>query len=83
MISKWTEHLRNDPKAKDKFEQYVKGSKELLNRLTVIIKELERDLDQTETELKQFDNPNWAYLQAYKNGCKGMLKKIQTLTTIE
>lgn len=82
MISKWTEHLRNDPKAKEKFEQYVKGSKELLNRLEDILTDLEKSLDRSEIDPNQFDNPNWAYLQAYKNGCKGMLQKIKTLTKV-
>lgn len=83
MLSAWTQHLRNDPKAKQEFEEYVKGSKPLLNRLNEILDELEKSLDRSEIKPEVFDNPNWAYLQAYKNGYRGSLEKIKTLISID
>ena len=83
MISAWTKHLDKDPQAKERFEQLVKGSKELLNRLEDIIKELENSLDRSEINVESFDNPNWHFLQAYKNGYRGALSKLKTLITVK
>jgi len=82
MLSAWTQHLK-DPKAKQEFENYVKGSKQLLNRLNDILDGIEKDLDRSETKIEAFDNPNWAYLQAYKNGQRSALEKTKTLISID
>jgi hypothetical protein len=83
MLSVWTQHLRKDPEAKRKFEEYIKNSKQLTDRLDAILKGVEGSIERTETGIKAFDNPNWAYLQAYQNGCKGMLKQIQLLLSTD
>lgn len=83
MLAAWTQHLKNDPKAKEEFEQYVKGSKPLLERLDQIIDGVEKNLDRSEISPSAFDNPNWAYLQAYQNGFRGALNKFKTLISID
>lgn len=83
MLSEWTKHLEKDPKAKQDFQERVKLSKDVLARIKEIAQEWENSLDRSEIELKQFENPNWPYLQAYKNGCRNIINKIKTLTTVE
>lgn len=83
MLSEWTKHLRNDPEAKQKFEEYVKGSKLLIDRLQTMIDGLDKSLDRSEISIEAFKNPNWAYLQAYQNGYRGALSVLKTMTTID
>ena len=79
MQSVWTQHLK-DPVEKQKFEDYVKGSKSLFNRLNEILDILERDLGRSETNPETFKDPSWAYLQAYKNGFRSCLERMKALT---
>ena len=83
MLSVWTLHLEKDPKAKEKFENSIKSSKEVLDRLHDIAVGLEASLDRSELTLDQFKDPNWAYLQAYKNGSRNIINKIKDLAKIE
>lgn len=83
MLSVWTQHLRKDPEAKKKFEDYLKNSKQLTDRLDAILKGLESSLERSETSIKAFENPNWAYQQAYQNGCRGMLNQIQLMLSTD
>lgn len=83
MLSVWTNHLRNNPEEKQKFEEYVKNSKLLINRLNDILTEFEKSVDRSEKTLDQFDDPNWAYRQAFMNGYKGCLSKLKTAISID
>lgn len=83
MISAWTQHLRDDLKAKQEFEEYVKGSKPLLNRLNDILNSLEDEICRLEISPDVFSNPNWAYTQAYMNGYKSSIQKIKTLISVD
>ena len=83
MLSAWTQHLRNDPKAKEEFEQYVKGSKPLLNRALEIIEEDEKEITSSEISLKSYEVPNWDYKQADLNGYRRCLKKYKNLFTLD
>lgn len=81
MYTMWTRHL-SDPKEKEVFERKVQGSKEVLERLMTLLNEQERDLNQTETNLKIYDLPNWDYRQAHNNGfrqCLNIQKKLINL----
>lgn len=83
MLSVWTQHLRNKPEEKQQFEEYVKSSKLLINRLNDILDEFDKSLERSETSLEAFDNPNWAYKQAFMNGYRGCLQKLKTAISID
>lgn len=82
MITAWTKHL-TDPDAKTKFERTVWASKEILDRLAVLIQEMKQDLDNIETNVKVFDSPNWSEKQAYYNGFRSALKTITKLINLD
>lgn len=78
MYTKWTQHLK-DPEDKERFVNSILGSKIVLRRLQDLLKEEEQSLDRSETDIRVFDQPNWAERQAFKNGyrsCLGVLNKL-------
>lgn len=78
MYTKWTQHLK-DPEEKERFVNSILGSKIVLRRLQDLLKEEEQSLDRSETDIRVFDQPNWAERQAFKNGyrsCLGVLNKL-------
>jgi len=82
MLLKWTQHLK-DPDERTAFESSVIGSKRVLNRLMEILTEEETALDRSELDVKVFDIPNWAYLQAYKNGQRACLANLKKLIDLD
>lgn len=82
MISAWTNHLETEEE-KQKFREYVKSSKLLLNRLKDILQEQEASFDSIESSPKQFESPNWAYKQAYRNGQRSAVRSIITLIDLD
>jgi hypothetical protein len=83
MLSAWTQHLRNDPEAKEKFEDYVKNSNLLVRRLQDMIDQVIGDIERSERSTATFSNPNWAYLQAYYNGEVAALEKLKKIVSID
>lgn len=78
MITAWTKHLE-DADAKTKFEQYVRNSRPVLERLNELLNEEEHALDRSEMRIENYDLPNWEYRQAHKNGfrqCLSIVKKL-------
>lgn len=78
MYTKWTQHLK-DSEEKERFVNSILGSKIVLRRLQDLLKEEEQSLDRSETDIRVFDQPNWAERQAFKNGyrsCLGVLQKL-------
>lgn len=82
MYTKWTQHLKTDEEKK-RFEEAIMNSKNVLVRLDQIIEEIEETLDRSETNPKVFDSPNWAYLQAFKNGCRAGYDTIRKLIDLD
>ena len=78
----WTKHLV-DPKSKEEFEKDVYGSKRILDHLMLLLLEEENTLDRTEMDVKAFDNPNWAYKQAYKNGYRKAISILKTMIDLD
>lgn len=78
----WTHHLK-DEKEKEQFANSIYGSKRVLDRLKAIIDALEEEVDQTERDPKAYENPAWAYKQAYKNGYRSGLKTIQNIVDLD
>lgn len=78
MYLDWTKHLKTEEDKKE-FEQYLVGSPRIFNRLDDILAEYEKSLDRSEVDPKSFDQPNWDYRQAYKNGYRACLMKMKEL----
>jgi len=75
----WVKHLPDDESKKD-FEQLVRNTTQVLSRLRSIIEEKEKLLSQSELSMSDFDTPNWAYKQSFRNGKLASLKDIKNLT---
>lgn len=75
----WTQHIKDDPKKKEAFEQLLKNSSQVLGRLRDILQGLERSVEGQEYSLEDFDQPNWEHKQAFRNGQKATLKALQDL----
>lgn len=82
MYSVWTKHLANE-KDKDDFKRTLQGSRTVLNRLKAIMDEDENSLTKNEISPKVFEDPNWAYKQAYANGYRSCLRLMKTLVDID
>lgn len=82
MIPNWTTHLR-DPEEAKRFRQHIYASKGVLDRLSVMSDEWIKELDQQETDEKQYSNPSWAALQADRNGYRRAIRRLQKLITLD
>jgi hypothetical protein len=82
MYLDWTKHL-TDVKEQDRFQKSVLGSKQVLDRLGAILKEYEKSLDRSETDVSTYETPNWDYKQAHKNGYRACLTKIRDLINLD
>lgn len=82
MYLDWTKNLKTD-EDKTKFQSSLMSGKTALDRLLEILQEYENSLERSEIDPKVFDTPNWAYLQAYKNGYRACLSKIKTLINLD
>jgi hypothetical protein len=78
----WTKHIK-DPEKKKEFETLVRNNVTLLRRLREILEEEDRGLSSSERSIKDFDQPNWEYRQAFKNGYRSCLNVIKKLTELE
>jgi hypothetical protein len=50
----------------------------LQRALTILQNEI-RALEDTELDVKAYDNPAWAFKQAYKNGYKKAIRVVETM----
>lgn len=81
LVTAWSAHLR-DPVAKKQFEETVLNSKTVINRLLQLIAEEEQQLDRADFSISDFNVPNWAEKQAFRNGDRSRLRKFKTLLTL-
>jgi hypothetical protein len=51
----------------------------LVERLKELLEEFRKEEERADLTLKDFENPNWAYLQANRNGAKRALAKVEAL----
>lgn len=77
-ISAWTKHLA-DQTDKDNFNQKVRSSKVVLERLQQLMDEELSSIDRDEINVATYENPNWAYRQAHRNGFKNAIRKLNIL----
>lgn len=82
MKTVWTQNIK-DPEERDKFVNKILSSREVLERLTNILREFEKSLDKSELDLKAYETPNWDYVQAHKNGYRACLYRIKDLISLD
>lgn len=82
MYSVWTQHIK-DPEEQVKFLEYLKRNKELLEVLGNLIDVSLKNYEQTELTIKDFEDPNWAYKQAFRNGHKAFAARIKDLIDLD
>jgi hypothetical protein len=78
----WTKHLSNE-EDKNTFINQIKGSRPVLERLRDLVEEQIVDTDRSELSEKQFENPNWPYFQAYKNGFRSAMSILHRLVDLD
>lgn len=78
----WVQHLQ-DPKERKDFEDLIRSSTRVLGRLSQIADDRASALDRAEMTQTDFDEPNWAYRQAFRNGQRSSLKFIKDLLNLD
>lgn len=81
MYVSWTKHLTSDEQKND-FNRRIWRAKPVLDRVTQLVEAELKVIDDTERDPKAYDNPGWAYKQAYKNGMKAGLSIIKQLVDL-
>ena len=82
MLTVWTKNLKTEEERQN-FNNQLLGARPVLQRLSDLLEEKEKELDRSERSQKAYENPNWAYLQAHRNGCAGMLQSIKELINLD
>jgi hypothetical protein len=82
MYTVWTKNLKTDQE-KDNFNNQLLGARPVLERLMELLNEKEYSLESSERSVKAYETPNWAFLQAHKNGCASMLTSIKELINLD
>lgn len=82
MLEYWTAHLQTDDEKK-RFINQMYGAREVFERLYTLIAQKEKELGMAERSKDAYENPNWAYLQAHRNGCAQQLNAIKKLVTLD
>lgn len=81
-MNHWTKHLK-DPEEIARFERTLWNSKPILDRLKQLVSEKEQSLDRSEASLEAYEKPNWAFIQAHKNGYRSCQEQIKALLTLD
>jgi hypothetical protein len=82
MLTIWTKNLKTEEEQHN-FNNMLLGARPVLERLTELLTEKENSLGSSERSIKAYDNPNWAYQQAHKNGCASMLASVKELINLD
>jgi hypothetical protein len=84
LFSIWTQHLKDDPETKERFENEVKGSKRVLDRLIQIIDDRIELLDHMECSTDSYyEVPSWSHLQAHRNGNRSSLVALKKIIDLD
>lgn len=78
----WTAHLQTDEE-KQRFINQLRGSREVFERLTQLIEMKENELGAAERSKATYENPNWAFLQAHRNGYASASTAIKQLINLD
>jgi hypothetical protein len=82
MNSAWTRNLQTEDEKAD-FEKRLQNSRTVLRRLNELIDGELKGLEASETHIQSYDSPNWAYVQADKNGYKRAARFIKRLIDLD
>lgn len=82
MYPAWTQNLKTDEE-KARFTSSVIGAKPVLDRLNELLDIKSNDIDLVERSQKAYENPNWAFLQAHRNGYMTAMQSIKKLITLD
>lgn len=82
MLTVWTKNLKTEEE-RTNFMNQVLGAKPVLERLVEILNEKEEQLERSERTLDAYDNPNWAYKQAHKNGYLSVLQNLRDTINLD
>lgn len=82
MYSRWTQHLKTEDE-KEKFRKEVYSAKGVLERLKDIVAEDFDALEYSEIHPDTYEQPNWPYHQAHKNGLRQYMYQIKTLVDLD
>jgi hypothetical protein len=73
--------LKDKAEGKEDLERTLRNSTYVLGKLKTILKDELLSIDKAETTITDFDEPNWANKQAFRNGRKAGL--TYTLSLLE
>lgn len=82
MYTRWTSHLKDETEIKN-FKQRVLAAKPILDRLKDLMNDVETGMDRLDRDPRSFDNPNWAYKQAFNNGYRAALGSLKTMVDLD
>ncbi len=68
-----------DPKEKESIEYILRNNKILISEFLKILDQMEAEELRAEREVVQYDNPNWQFKQADRNGGIRILNKVKQL----
>lgn len=75
--TKWTQHL--DARERDEFRKLLEADTLILGRLLVIVEEMEKELDNRDLSIEEYNSPAFPYLKADRNGERRGYNKIKQL----
>lgn len=77
--SKWTKGLNE--KERENLKLLLFNNSVLMERVLLIVTEYETEVRNKELRSEEYDNPSWAYKQAFHNGQHHAYAKIKRLFT--
>jgi hypothetical protein len=73
----WLKGIPEDKRAS--FEEVLRNSSQALSRLYDMLSEREEELTRQESNIGDYDTPNWAVRQAHRNGERSQIRKLKDL----
>lgn len=78
----WTAHLTTEDEKK-RFLNQLYGSRDVIERLRDLVETKEKELGSAERNITAYDNPNWAFQQAHRNGYSNAMSIIKNLINLD
>ena len=76
--SKWVQHLQT-PHEREEFKNFLLRDEVVLGRLYAILEDFEKELDQRDFSIEEYNSPAFPYLKADRNGERRAISKIKQL----
>lgn len=75
--TEWTRGLEGEEKKN--FDALINANKHILRKIYQVLKSKMNMIDREELSINDFDNNNWAYRQAFRNGKRTSFKELLDL----